>query len=285
MTFDGPLIDAHTHIIPDNFSHEWDGLTGPDGTEMVAWMDAHGIDRAVVLPLESPEGLDRYVLTRWVLEEAAEHPERLIPFCVIDPRVSADEETREAMIRTYIEHGARGFGEVKAGVPVDHDGLRVLYRICEAEDLPVLLHIDHLRCTDDVGLPKLERMLASYPDLTFIAHAPGWWAHVSSDVDGMNGYPDGAVEPGGRCDELLAEYDNLYADLSAGSGYNAITRDPEYGQAFLERHHEKLLWATDYPAFTTDWLEERHFALFDRFDLTDDQWADIRYRNVERILQ
>jgi hypothetical protein len=54
------------------------------------------------------------------------------------------------------------------------------------------------------------------------------------------------VEPGGRCDELLGTYDNLYADISMGSGFNAITRDVEYSQGFLERHHEKLLFGTDY---------------------------------------
>ena len=32
--------------------------------------------------------------------------------------------------------------------------------------------------------------------------------------------------------ELLRKYPNLYGDLSAGSGYNAITRDPAFGDAF-----------------------------------------------------
>ena len=38
----------------------------------------------------------------------------------------------------------------------------------------------------------------------------------------------------------------MYADLSAGSGYNAITRDPDFTQGFIERHWRKLLFATDY---------------------------------------
>ena len=38
----------------------------------------------------------------------------------------------------------------------------------------------------------------------------------------------------------------MYADLSAGSGYVAMTRDPEFTQGFIERNWRKLLFATDY---------------------------------------
>jgi hypothetical protein len=49
----------------------------------------------------------------------------------------------------------------------------------------------------------------------------------------------------GRTPELLARYPNLYGDLSAGSGFNAISRDPEFGYRFLEEHQDKLLLGTD----------------------------------------
>ncbi len=46
---------------------------------------------------------------------------------------------------------------------------------------------------------------------------------------------------------LLREYPNLYGDLSpaAGSGYNAISRDPEFGYAFLEGFQDRLIFGTD----------------------------------------
>ncbi|MPN62057.1 hypothetical protein SDC9_209803 [bioreactor metagenome] len=37
----------------------------------------------------------------------------------------------------------------------------------------------------------------------------------------------------------------MYADLSAGSGYNAVTRDPEFGYEFLEEFQNKLFYGTD----------------------------------------
>ncbi len=45
---------------------------------------------------------------------------------------------------------------------------------------------------------------------------------------------------------MLGEYPNLFADISAGSGYNALTRDPDFTVGFIERHWQKLLFGTDY---------------------------------------
>ena len=39
--------------------------------------------------------------------------------------------------------------------------------------------------------------------------------------------------------------DNLYLDLSALSGYNALTRDPAFTQGFVARHWQRMLLGTD----------------------------------------
>ena len=43
----------------------------------------------------------------------------------------------------------------------------------------------------------------------------------------------------------MRKYPNLLGDLSAGSGYNAITRDVEYGYKFLEEFKDRLFFGTD----------------------------------------
>jgi len=43
----------------------------------------------------------------------------------------------------------------------------------------------------------------------------------------------------------MREYPNLYGDLSAGSGFNAISRDPDFGYKFLEEFSDRLMFATD----------------------------------------
>ena len=55
---------------------------------------------------------------------------------------------------------------------------------------------------------------------------------------------EGPVIPG-RVPQLLGKYKNLYGDISAGSGSNAIMRDPEYGAIFLETFQDQLVFGTD----------------------------------------
>ena len=43
----------------------------------------------------------------------------------------------------------------------------------------------------------------------------------------------------------MRKYPSLHGDLSAGSGFNAISRDPEFGYAFMEEFQDRLYWGTD----------------------------------------
>lgn len=58
-------------------------------------------------------------------------------------------------------------------------------------------------------------------------------------------YPKGPVKRGGITDKLLADFPNLYGDLSANSGRNALARDPEFTAGFLARHQNKLMFGSD----------------------------------------
>src|SRR5438270_9052192 len=58
-------------------------------------------------------------------------------------------------------------------------------------------------------------------------------------------YPKGAVTPGALTDRDLSDYPNMYGDLSAGSGLNAMQRDEERAREFLHRHQDKLLYGSD----------------------------------------
>jgi predicted TIM-barrel fold metal-dependent hydrolase len=121
-----------------------------------------------------------------------------------------------------------------------------IYARCDEYGLPLVFEIDKTNyCHDDVGLPRLERCLHQFPNVKWCGHGPGFWAAISGDDDGRPGYPDGPIAPGGALDRLLARYDNLYLDLSAFSGYNALNRDPEFTRGFVERHWRKMLLGTD----------------------------------------
>lgn len=239
------IIDVHTHV--GRLRHN---LPPNRAEDLLATMDREGIDQAAVMAVENPEELDYYFTTEQVLEVCRRHPDRLIPFCSLDPRHRyPDQFDPRPIIQEYVERGCRGFGEILAGVPIDHPGLQAIYGVCGEFKLPVLFHTDYLICADEPGLPRLERMLQQFPATTFIGHAQHFWAEISADGGAAQTqtipYPQGPVTPVGAADRLLTTYANLCADLSARSGYNAITRDPAFGLAFMERHQDKLLFATD----------------------------------------
>ena len=95
-------------------------------------------------------------------------------------------------------------------------------------------------------------------------------------------------------DRWLAEYPNIYGDLSAGSGLGALTRDPAFGKDFVLRHRSKLLWATDCPCRDSQGTLSggRTRECFAGFTLpvlreycqSDEHYADITHRNAEQLL-
>jgi hypothetical protein len=74
------FIDIHTHL----GTFYWGRELSPDG--LVRLMDQHDIERAVVLPLVSPESAPYPQTTEAALAAQKTHPDRLIAFCADDPR-------------------------------------------------------------------------------------------------------------------------------------------------------------------------------------------------------
>ena len=281
-----PVVDVHVHLARIHFP----AVGVPrDHTltveQLIGRMDREGIDVAVLLPLESPEAFFEHYLTAEAFADAARYPERLIPFCHVDPRQMS--YFREAVVLGRLERmardGGRGFGEHKVGLPLDHPWSRACFRLAGQLGLPVLLHLDLTLNTDENGQPGLERLLRDLPETTFIGHGPTFWGEVSADYDRAAGvaYPEGPVVPGGSTDRLLADYANLYADLSARSCLNALTRDPDWTPGFVERHWRKLMLGTDY---LRPGEELPILAWLRRFSLTDEQRSAIEGGTAARLL-
>ena len=97
------------------------------------------------------------------------------------------------------------------------------------------------------GFERFHRMLERYPTTTFLGHAQTWWAHIDKNYEDAttNLYPKGKVIPGGITDRYLTDYPNMYGDLSAGSGLNALMRDQEHARDFIQRHQDKLIYGSD----------------------------------------
>lgn len=285
------MIDIHTHV----------GRLGKDKSdalyvdELLSRMDDGGIEKAVLLPLGgSPEGAFFYQTNEEVLELYRQHPDRIIPFCNLDPRCGDNAPTTDFswMFAEYKKQGVRGVGEITANLHIDAPVLINLFRQCGDAGLPVTFH---LACkiggvygvADDLGLPRLERVLQECPDTVFFGHAMSFWSEISADANDetRGGYPKGAVELPGRLQHLLNNYPNLYGDLSAGSGFNAITRDPDYGLSFLEEFQDKLLFATDLCHHNQDAPIVEFFSkLRVEGGISDSAYEKIAHGNAVRLL-
>jgi len=272
------MIDIHTHLnlvgrLPDE-------SRAIGAEQLVDTMNRVGIDQSVLLPIESPDAhVPCYFMTEDALAAAAQYPERLIPFISVDPRMQRTDELIEYFATV---HNAKGFGELKNCLAFDDPLHKKIYAKCNELGLPLLFHSDPALCWDEVGMPRLEQCLQEFPDCNFIGHGPGWWAAISADDDRSGGYPDASITPTGAIDRLLGEYDNLYGDISAGSGHNALTRDPDFTVGFLERHWRKLLFGTDYLHVgqklpQLEWLQQA--------PLTAEQRDAIADGNARRILR
>lgn len=276
----GRYVDVHTHL-----GQTWNHTEPLSADGLLAWMDANNIAQAVVLPLVSPESSSYLITSDYVLEQTRPHRDRLIPFCSIDPRTSYSGGLKGLtdMLRKYADAGAKGFGEHKPGVRMDDDRNMLIYAACGELKLPVLFHLDQLRNLDEPGLPGLEHALKEHPRTKFIGHGPGWWASISGEItaDDLARYPDGPVKAGGAIDTLMEKYPNLYGDLSAGSGAQAISRDPEFGREFLIRRADRLLFGTDYLA---PGQEVPQLELFRAIDLPADVQAKVCRDNARALL-
>ena len=221
-----PVFDLHFHLRPQ-----------PAGN--LAHLDGAGITKANLLT-RGP-ALDRVN----ALQDAA--PGRFTWFNSYD----VAQPDAEQVLTQAVKQGAQGFGEMKFHVAADGPELRRIYALAADLRVPILIHfqeVDHFpnEGTWSTGYAKtFASILKAYPKTTFIGHADAFWANVSADYRNEAAYPTGPIARGGVTDKWLGDFPNLFADMAANSGNNAMSRDPEFTADFLKRHQDKLLFGSD----------------------------------------
>lgn len=212
-----------------------------------------GIERAVLMPVVSPETLSPVQSIEDVIE-MARNDSRFIPFCNIDPRNMTNSYTAplSEWIQYYKQKGCKGIGEVCANLPFLDPLCQNLFRHAEENELPLTFHIspeigNNYGLYDNPGLPQLEECLRRFPALKFFGHSQAFWAEMAElrDIRDRYGYPDYPVKKEGAVPRLMRKYENLYGDLSAGSGCNALARDLKYAARFMEEFQDRLFFGTD----------------------------------------
>jgi predicted TIM-barrel fold metal-dependent hydrolase len=222
----GPVFDLHFHLRQQPAAN-------------LAHLDGAGVTKANLLT--------RGVILDQVKTLQAAAPDRFTWFNSSD----VSRPDAEAVLTQAVKDGARGFGEMKFHVAADGPELRRAYALAADLRVPILVHfqeVDHFPNEGawSTGFARtFESVLKAYPRTTFIGHADAFWANVSADYRNEAAYPAGPVTRGGVTDKWLGDYPNLFADMSANSGNNAMSRDPEFTRDFLKRHQDKLLFGSD----------------------------------------
>ncbi|HTS62109.1 MAG TPA: amidohydrolase family protein [Candidatus Acidoferrales bacterium] len=225
LEWGGPVLDTHLHLRRDAdacFTH----IQGCGVTHAVLLTGAADQERAKA--------------------EIQARPGHFARSVTADPALPGSDRA----IREALKDGAVSIGELKYHLALDSPEMRRVYDIAAEIQVPVMMHIQTFphfpgELPYNTGYPQFDRMLRAYPRTSFVGHGDLFWAHISADVPADRGYPSGPVKSGGLTDRWLSDFPNLYADLSANSGNNALSRDPGFSREFIARHKSKLIFGSD----------------------------------------
>jgi hypothetical protein len=273
------IVDSHVHILPASMRNARDQLALEDpwfdlchrggrviltAEELLATMDATGIDRSVCFGWPFADPARCAEVNDHLIEVQRAHPDRLTCFSTVSPaRHGAEEE-----VRRCADAGLRGVGELNAdaqGFDLDGAAIDAVADACAALGIPIVLH-----CSEPVGhdypgkgtaTPGLVAGFAMrHPDLHLVC------AHLGG------GLPFYAHMPEVR--ELCRR---LWFDTAAGPFLYA----PSAYRAIADRcGADRLLFGSDHPLLPA----RRYIDAFAHAELTAAERALVMGDNAVRLL-
>ena len=287
------FIDVHAHAYRRSDVKQDGRNFFPTPESLAKIHDGLGIDRACILPLIGPE----FYLPQSneeVLDMARESNGRFIPFCNIDPRglTNSPDAPLDYWLRHYKDQGCKGIGELMPNLPFLDPRVQNMFKHASDVGLPITFDISaqiggRYGLYDDMGLPQLERSLSRWPDLIILGHGPSFWSEMGTfetpaDRAGYASYP---IKEEGVVPKLFRRYPNLYGDLSAGSGYNALARDRDHAVRFINEFPDRLLFGTDICNNDQDApICEFLIGLKDDGSITEEVFNGLARKNAIRLL-
>ncbi len=290
------LIDCHQHVF-------W---YGKDDAGLIEDLDANNIELAWLLTWEEPlaqmgekyaahfdprfrptGSLESALPLHTVYETCRRYPDRFIAgYCPdpLDPQAPAKLSAAVDILKVRV------CGEWKFSITFDDPRCIQLFRMAGKKKVPVLFHLDvpflpprqgaYVGNTRWKGgtMANVVNALVACPDTTFIGHGPGFWREMASNADD---YPEVYLKPPlaspGKLPELLAQFPNLHADLSAGSALYALKADPAFARQFLLQYTSRILFGRD--TFGNDL-----YQFLQSLDLPHAAWLKIGRENAQQIL-
>ena len=293
------IIDCHAHVFafPKIKPYPSAASTFLSVEDQIKIMNAKGIDKAVILSLNNAESPVEHQSFGEILYICKKYPGRFIPFCNLDPRLTevkgmTANDKFGFLLEQYKELGCKGLGEFVTRLRWTNPKALELLAACERVGFPICFHTTtpgykSYGVIDDMGLGGLEAVLKNFPKLKLFGHSASFWSEISGDLKkkDKNGYPQSRVTKGGAIVRLMRHYENLYGDLSAGSGLNALKRDPDHAWKFIDEFQDRLLLGLDYCSMANDmqhveWLTEAK----NDGNISEDAYEKIMWKNINKIL-
>ena len=248
-------IDIHAHVTafpeyaPKYKEHQ---KIHPTVSLMREYYEKLNVEKSVLLPIMSPEAQIQTLTneaTKFIVDQ---NPDLFTWFCNVDPRAHTNSKDSDLgyLLEHFMSLGAKGVGELTSNLYADDPKTENLFGFCSELSLPVTIHIapeptGYYGIIDERGLPRLEKMLKKFPKLKIFGHSQCFWSEIGENTDeNRNTYVPGKVKPG-RLVELMRKYENLYCDMSAGSGANAMMRDREHAARFIEEFSDRMMYGCD----------------------------------------
>ena len=276
------IIDFHTHTFPDKIasaaieklkaaSHTV-AFTGGTESELLASMDACGIEKSVVLPVATNSAKISHIND---ISAEKNKGKRLIYFAAMHP----DCENMRDELRRIRDLGIRGIKLHPVYQNIDFDDIRTLIILECAEEFG-LITVTHAGL--DVGFPGVERCTPKMiknavssirPKRLVLAHMGGWrtWQEAAELLSGRDIYIDTSFSIG-KMTQDTPYYSDAELQLLTPDGAEEII------SAFGA---DKVLFGTDSP-----WSDQKT-AIDDILGLpiADDVKEKILHKNAERLLE
>lgn len=235
------IVDIHPHIISKDTDRypitpiggkrsDWSDKHSADLGELIASMDAFGVDRAAVVHSSTTYGFN----CDYVADAIAQYPERLTGVFSVD--VMAPDAVQA--MKKWIGKGMTGMRVFSRGstikgtvFAIDDPTIFPCYEYAGEAGIPVVTNVTHDK------FDQLETVLKTFPQVTFV-------------VDHMGGtdFAEGAPFDAAR---RIAHYTNLNFKVSSRT-FTRAKQDDSAEELFPKLVSEigahRLAWASNFPA-------------------------------------
>lgn len=235
------VIDAHNHLGDRPGAKQ-------TGADLVAKIDAVGVDKAVIFPFVEGN------FTNDPIKEAYDQfPDRLIPYCAVNPwQPDAADEVRRC-IRDWGFKGLKLHPTINGFHLSDPNLVDPLFKVAEEYDIPIIVH----GASDLLNSPtEFAQMAARFPKVSLLmAHMGFFWG------------VDQAIA-------FAKQFPNLYLETSRAPIFEIQTAVRELGP-------DKVIWGTDSPFVDYEW----EYKKMERATPDKDGYAQIVGGNIARLLK